>query len=369
MRWSIPGVAAILLRILATVHIVVGAVCSIVAVPFIGLLLTDPGANPAYRTSGGIFLLLFALYFAPSVIGGIGLLFNAHWARTLLLVQAFAYLFLIPLGTALGIGTLLVLLGGQRPSNATMDQSGEPMPAPGALHRLLNQPLDGPSGVIACMAIVGPGFIVLIDLLYHLNEPRTPPELDTAAIIALPVMLGAIFLLIRSIRMSDGATTPDWQGIDFFYLRRRRWQRESRLLTQEEHQRVKRLAADPVMRKYAELIRNGQHWSDEQIAYDLDPTRLVTCAHIQPIERAMRDAGILVRPHYGGLVNAACCVDGARLQSQFDIQPPVWFSDHIQGDRPYDPDGAAIMCRGHSSGIWLVHPDEAKAGTPWFPPG
>ena len=370
MHWSIPGVAAIFPRILAAVHIVVGAACSIVAVPFIGLLLTDPTADPYYRSAGGIFLPLFALYFAPSVVGGIGLLFNARWARTLLLLQAWAYLILFPLGTALGIATLAILRPGRGKASALAAAPSQPVSAPpvSLLQALWRQPLTPSTGVLVAMAIVGPGFFIGIDLLYHLNEPRTPPELDTAALISLPVMLGAIFLLIRSIRMSDGATTPDWQGIDFFYLRRRRWQRESRLLTQEEHQRVKRLAADPVMRKYADLIRNGQHWSDEQIPYDLDPTRLVTCAHIQPIERAMRDAGILVRPHYSGLVNAACCVDGARLQSQFDIQPPVWFSDHIQGDRPYDPDGAAIMCREHGSGIWLVHPDEAKAGTPWFPP-
>ncbi|MDB5528649.1 MAG: hypothetical protein JWR51_1752 [Devosia sp.] len=311
-------------------------------------------------------MLLFLVYFAPSVIGGIGLLFNAHWARLLLQVQAFAYLFLIPFGSALGVVTLVVLLGDRTPSNATMDQSGQPLPAPGALRNVLNRPLSGAGSVFAAMAIVGPGFVIIIDLLYHLNEPRTPPELDQAAIIAVPLLLVAIVLLVRSIRMSEGIAA-DWRSIDYFGLRRRRWQRESRLLTQEEHRRVKRLGTDPAMRKYADLIRQGQHWNDDQIAYDMDPTRLVTCAHIQPIERAMRDAGILVRPLYGALANAACCVDSPRLQARFDITLPVWFSDSIPGDRPYDPEGAAIMCREHGSGIWLLHPSDATPDTPVFP--
>ncbi|MET3897293.1 hypothetical protein ABIB57_001230 [Devosia sp. UYZn731] len=362
-----PGAPAILTKILAATHILVGLACSAIAIPFIGLFLSDPGANPGYRADGGFFLLLFAVYFAPSVIGGLGLLFNARWARLLLQVQAFAYLFLIPLGSILGIVTLVVLLGGQMPSNATMDQSGDPLPTPGALHRVLNHPLGSLGSVIAAMAIVGPGFIIAIALLYHLNEPRTPPYLDQAAIIALPILLVAMVVLIRSILMADGTTAPNWAGIDFFHARKRRWARESRLLTQAEHQRVKRLAADPALRKYADLIAHGQHWSDAQIAYDRDPTRLLTCTHIQPIERAMRDAGILVRPLHGALVNAACCVDGTRLQTQFSIQLPVWFNDDIPGDRPYDPEGAAIMCREHGSGIWLLHPRDAKPATPVFP--
>jgi hypothetical protein len=249
-----------------------------------------------------------------------------------------------------------------------MDQTGTPLPARGSLHSVLTRPPSGPASIFAAMAIVGPGFLIAVDLLYHLNEPRTPPELDQAAIIALPVLLVALFVLIRSIRMSDGAITPDWAGIDYFGLRRRRWQRESHLLTQEEHRRVQRLGTDPVLRKYANLIRQGQHWNDDQIAYDMDPTRLVTCAHIRPIERAMRDAGILVRPLYGALAEAACCVDGPRLREQFDITLPVWFSDDIPGDRPYDPEGTAIMCREHGSGIWLTHPRDAKPTTPAFPP-
>lgn len=342
-----------------------------IALPFIGLFLTDPTANPSYRADGGFFLPLFIVYFAPSFIGGIGLLFNARWARLLLLAQALAYLVLIPLGTALGAATLAVLLA-DRSKTAPPTERRRPQPAgspnsAGPLQTLWSQPLSGPASVLTAMAIVGPGFIIAIALGYHFNEPRTPPELDQAAFIALPVLLLAIFVLARSIRMADGATMSNWQGIDFFYLRRRRWQRESRLLTQQEHQRVKRLAADPVRRRYAELIGQGQPWNDDQIAYDLDPTRLVTCAHIQPIERAMRDAGIVVRPLYGTVAAAGCCVDGTRLHSRFSIQLPVWFSDDIPGDRPYDPAGAAIMCREHSSGIWLVHPDDTKPDTPRFP--
>ncbi|CAN5191538.1 hypothetical protein BH23BAC1_BH23BAC1_39940 [soil metagenome] len=57
-----------------------------------------------------IFLILISF---PGIIGGIGLLNHKAWARNLVLVIGFLYLFIIPLGTFLSMYTILVLMRDQ----------------------------------------------------------------------------------------------------------------------------------------------------------------------------------------------------------------------------------------------------------------
>ncbi len=51
----------------------------------------------------------FGLMGLPQIIGGLGLLRHKEWARILVLVMAFLALLNVPVGTALGIYTLIVL--------------------------------------------------------------------------------------------------------------------------------------------------------------------------------------------------------------------------------------------------------------------
>ena len=55
----------------------------------------------------GVFLVVTAI---PGIIGGIGLLKRQAWARILLLILSVFDLFAIPIGTALGVYTIWVLL-------------------------------------------------------------------------------------------------------------------------------------------------------------------------------------------------------------------------------------------------------------------
>ena len=57
-------------------------------------------------SSVGLFLWILSV---PKIICGIGLLKRCEWARILTLVIAFLGLFNIPLGTALGIYTLVIM--------------------------------------------------------------------------------------------------------------------------------------------------------------------------------------------------------------------------------------------------------------------
>ena len=79
----------------------------------------NPGAHialPIIAIIGSIIALLLLILSVPSIIAGIGLFYFKPWARLLALVISVLHLFNIPIGTALGIYGLWVLLSqeGQR---------------------------------------------------------------------------------------------------------------------------------------------------------------------------------------------------------------------------------------------------------------
>ncbi|MDQ3394555.1 MAG: hypothetical protein M3512_10660 [Bacteroidota bacterium] len=59
---------------------------------------------------GSVILLLISI---PGIIGGIGLIHHKSWAKSLVLIIGFFYLFFIPLGTFLSMYTVLVLMRDQ----------------------------------------------------------------------------------------------------------------------------------------------------------------------------------------------------------------------------------------------------------------
>ena len=117
-------------------------------------------------------------------------------------------------------------------------------------------------------------------------------------------------------------------------------------------------------RKRTESERNAfAEQVAQQKAYATDPSRLATCHHLQPIEKAMRQAGIETRLLYGSVIQARCTVDGSRLS----LEPPVVFYGDVPGDRPGEPPSAHFSCPEHSSAISVDHRDSAQPGLPAFP--
>jgi hypothetical protein len=73
----------------------------------------NPGAQialPIIVIIGSVIALFLLILSVPSIIAGIGLLYFKPWARILALVISVLHLFNIPIGTALGIYGLWVLL-------------------------------------------------------------------------------------------------------------------------------------------------------------------------------------------------------------------------------------------------------------------
>jgi hypothetical protein len=75
-----------------------------------GIISRDPHAIRVTWIVGTALAFFFVLTSIPAIIGGIGLLKRKSWARILLLIVSALQLLDIPLGTALGIYTIWVLI-------------------------------------------------------------------------------------------------------------------------------------------------------------------------------------------------------------------------------------------------------------------
>jgi hypothetical protein len=176
----------------------------------------------------------------------------------------------------------------------------------------------------ACLAIVASLFVLVIGYGFEINAGGSAlsPWLPPAGL----VLLLSLGTLIWTLRKQAGNPLP---------LFRPRWPKQI-----------------PQPRQRA-----------DQAAYAADPQRLATCHHLQPVEGAMRRAGIRVKLLYGTAVEASCTIDESRLE----LPPPAVYYGNIPGDRQFDPPSASISCEEHISVIVVIHPDWATPGTPAFP--
>ncbi len=140
--------------------------------------------------------------------------------------------------------------------------------------------------------------------------------------------------------------------------------------------RIAELAADPGKASYVPLMERGEWWTDEQIAYRENPKATATCAHLQPVERAMRAAGIVPRrltePWYRGfaslsMVEADCRINQAELP-RFHLPGSVQYASGYSPERSeWDNPWARLTCGVCASRIDLVHPEYPRTTTVWFP--
>lgn len=75
-----------------------------------GMVSGDPEAMRITALVGTLVAGFLSVLFVPGLIGGIGVLKRWSWARILVMVVSVFDLFVIPLGTALGIYSLWVLM-------------------------------------------------------------------------------------------------------------------------------------------------------------------------------------------------------------------------------------------------------------------
>jgi hypothetical protein len=129
-------------KILGILNIVwgaLGALCGLVILAVFGgaygivgsVAFHKPEASvalPFIAIIGGIISMLLLLLSAPSIIAGIGLIFFKPWARILAIVVSILHLLNIPIGTALGIYGLWVLLSARSEALFVADPRIQPNP-------------------------------------------------------------------------------------------------------------------------------------------------------------------------------------------------------------------------------------------------
>jgi hypothetical protein len=113
------------LRIAFSALGILAAIIVFVAVVGGGLISGDSDAMRVTAIVGPSIALVLVLVSVPGIIGGVGLLKYKQWARILVIILAILDLFNIPIGTALGIYTLWVLL---KDETAQLFAAGPPVP-------------------------------------------------------------------------------------------------------------------------------------------------------------------------------------------------------------------------------------------------
>lgn len=93
------GILGLLLAIIIFVAVVGG-----------GLLSGDQQAIAITAVVGTVIAGFFAILALPGIIGGVGLLRYKSWARFLVLILSVINLFNVPIGTAVGVYSIWVLI-------------------------------------------------------------------------------------------------------------------------------------------------------------------------------------------------------------------------------------------------------------------
>jgi hypothetical protein len=266
-------------------------------------------------------------------------------------------IFILPLLVVFGIGVLLGNLlvakdegkGNEKVSSATPPNSPNLKVDIEALQRRAN--------ALLIVVGVGAGFAVLIGSGFKISGDPTPAAVSIAYGPSIAVLLAVIGILVWRLAMNR----PPRYMAPTSKVDSQRWKAERQQFLAE-------LDADPVRRPYLALIKRGEHWSADRIAYDLESAASATCDHLRPIERAMREAGIRVRLQSIAAVHAACVIDAQALAQKFDLPLSVAYAEPQQYDRSMeDPPSAWFVCSECRSRIDVVHHMAAASDTPTWP--
>ena len=113
--------------------------------------------------------------------------------------------------------------------------------------------------------------------------------------------------------------------------------------------RYRELLARPNGRWYADRLLAGDWIGDPEIAYREDPSRLVTCEHLRPIERDLRRAEIRGVPASGMNLWSAAYLDLRELRPRYALDACV--REEHTDDHPHSPGQVFLRCDACGSSI------------------
>ena len=103
------------IRVLAILHIVHSSLIALLGLflfwffIFIGAIADDEDAMVVLAILGVLLLFVLMILAVPGIIAGIGLLLRKKWGKILTLIVGFLKFLDFPLGTALGVYTIVIL--------------------------------------------------------------------------------------------------------------------------------------------------------------------------------------------------------------------------------------------------------------------
>ena len=234
--------------------------------------------------------------------------------------------------------------------------------SPAVIPEYQRQWLNRKRGLLLMAGGVLSSFWVIMGIGFWLDDRYEAPAIVIVLFpVALVVLIVALVAGVRYVWTHRDEFTPRFSPIGSLSLwpsqdmaRRRKW--------------IASMAADPRRRRYAEMLEAGDSfWTPERVEYDLDPHATATCAHLRPVESAMRAEGLEVRLSWGNTVHAKCIVDAAALGRRFVLPEGTGYRELQTFDRGGEDLSALIACDGCNSSIWVLHPKVAAAGTAVFP--
>jgi hypothetical protein len=360
------------IRLLAWIYIVLcGGALLIGTAMFLGLMVDDPQSR-VLDMIGPMFAMVALFYLLPGVVGGIGLLQGKAWGRVLLIVLSSLALLGVPIGTLFGAFALWILLGADANRlfaaggvASAAPASGVTYSAPASAASLLSHPQ---AGLVAIIVAVGSGFVVMLGTGSRITGQPDPEWIPLPFfIVAIALLIGAVSLGVKLFLAQPRTSITSylvWTS-PFSIPKIRRIKRE---MAEERRQFLARLRANPRTKKYADAIERGEFWDEAQVDYDVNPQRLATCVHIQPIERAMRLGGIPMKYINNMDVRATCVIDPVALRQRFTLPESVFHTEPIIDQRSaFDPPSSWILCNVCRSIIDAVHHMDATPQTPVFP--
>jgi hypothetical protein len=107
------------IKVLGVIYIIAGAIlvvlglCLVAIISGAGVVSGDRQAMLVTGVVGTALAVFFIVLSVPSIIAGIGLLKRREWARILTIILGVLHLFGFPIGTAIGVYTLYILLNDQ----------------------------------------------------------------------------------------------------------------------------------------------------------------------------------------------------------------------------------------------------------------
>lgn len=235
-------------------------------------------------------------------------------------------------------------------------------PSPPVTTEYERQWLNRKRGMLLMAGGILSSFWVMMGIGFWLDDRYEAPAIVTMLFpLALVVLIVALAAGARYVWTHRDEFTPRFSSIGSVSL----WPSKD---LARQRQWIASMAADPRRRRYADLIAAGDSfWTPERVEYDLDPHATTTCAHLRPVESAMREEGVEVRLSWPRTVSATCLVDQVALGKRFVLPEGTGYRELQTFDRGGEELSALVTCDACNSSIWVVHPRDAAAGIAVFP--